>query len=106
MSTAFRKEIKRFLKRVIAIGFSSLLGITLLAYAVDSLLFRYRVSTNRQPYGQVTITTYDAVAQKSGKVQFIFNPPQAVTCANSLFPQAGCAPCWYLQHHTERRTDI
>jgi hypothetical protein len=106
VSTAFRNQIKRFLKRFIVIGISAVLGVTLLAYAVDSLLFRYRVASNRQPFGQVTVTTYDAVSQKSGKVQFIFNPPQAVTCANSLFPQAGCTPCWYLQHHTEQRTDI
>ncbi len=88
------------------VGLSSASGLTLLAYAVDYGVFRYRVATNRQPYGQITVTSYDAVAQKNGKTQFIFNPPEAQTCANALFPRAGYVPCWYLQRHTEQRTNI
>lgn len=106
VSTAVRNKIKHFLKRLIIIALSSALGITLLAYAVDYILFRYRVSTNRQPFGQITVTSYDAVEQKSGKTQFIFNPPQAETCVHALFPRDGYTPCWYLQRHTEQRTDI
>jgi hypothetical protein len=82
------------------------LAATVLAYAVDYARFRYRVAANRQAFGQVTIYSYEAVAQKSGKTQFIFNPPQIQTCVHSLFPHAGYAPCWYLQSHPEPRTDI
>lgn len=88
------------------VGFSSLLGLTLLAYVVDYAVFRYRVSTNRQPFRQITVNSYDAVQQKNGKTQFIFNPPEAQTCVNALFPRNGYTPCWYLQRHTEPRTDI
>jgi hypothetical protein len=91
---------------VIAIGFSSVLGVTLLAYAADYAVFRYRVATNRQPFGQVTVLPYEAVPQKSGKTQFIFNAPEAQTCVHALFPHSAYAPCWYLQRHTEQRTDI
>jgi hypothetical protein len=91
---------------VTLVGLSSLLGVTALAYTVDYAVFRYRVSANRQPFGQITVTTYDAIEQKSGKTQFIFNPPQAQTCVHALFPRAGYVPCWYLQRHTEQRTDI
>jgi hypothetical protein len=91
---------------VIVIGLSSALGVAGVAYAVDYVAFRYRVSTNRQPFGQVTVMPYFAVPQKSGKTQFIFNPPEARTCVHALFPRAGYAPCWYLQRHTEPRTDI
>jgi hypothetical protein len=106
VSTAVRNKIKHFLKRLIVIALSCALGITLIAYAVDYAVFRYRVSTNRQPFGEITITSYDAVEQKSGKTQFIFNPPQAETCVHALFPHDGYIPCWYLQRHTEQRTDI
>jgi len=99
-------RIKRFLKRVIAIGLLSAMGLTLLAYAADYAVFRYRLSSNRRPFGQVTVTTYDAVAQKNGKTEYIFNPPEAQTCVNALFPRAGYPPCWYLQRHTEQRTNI
>ncbi len=106
MSTAVRARIKRFLARVLLIGLSSLLLVTLLAYTADYLVFRYRVSSGRQPFGQIVVSSYDAVRQKSGKTQFIFNPPQPQTCAHALFPQDGFVPCWYLQRHTEQRTDI
>lgn len=101
-----RATIRQFVKRLLVVGFSSTLGVTALAYAVDYVAFRYRVAANRQPFGQITVTTYDAVAQKNGKTEFIFNPPEAQTCANSLFPRAGYVPCWYLQRHTEQRTNI
>jgi hypothetical protein len=98
--------IKHLLNRIVVIGLASVLGVTALAFALDYAVFRYRISTNHQPFGQFTVTSYDAIEQKSGKTQLIFNPPQAQTCANALFPQAGYVPCWYLQRHTEQRTDI
>jgi hypothetical protein len=91
---------------VIVVGLSSALGVTAFAYAVDYAVFRYRVMANRQPFGQVTVTRFDAVLQKNGKTQFIFNPPEAQTCVHALFPRAGFTPCWYLQRHSEQRTDI
>ncbi len=106
VSAALRPSIKQFLKRAIAIGLSSVVGVALLAYGVDYAVFRYRVASNRQPYGQITVTSYDAVLQKNGKTEFIFNPPQAQTCVHALFPHAGYVPCWYLQRHTEQRTNI
>ena len=106
MTAALPGKIKRIGSRVIVIGLACVLGLTLLAYATDLAVFRYRLSTNRQPFGQITVTTYDAVAQKDGKTEFIFNPPEPQTCANALFPRAGYAPCWYLQRHTEQRTNI
>src|SRR5438045_7423096 len=91
--TEQRARIKHLLKRLLLIALSSLLGLTLLVYILDYAVFRYRLSTNHQPFGQVTVTTYDAVAQKNGKTQFIFNPPALQTCANTLFPRAGYQPC-------------
>jgi hypothetical protein len=106
VSSALRDRIKHFLKRLFVIGVASLLLVTLLAFAIDYGIFRYRVASSRQPFGQVTVQSYDAVAQKNGKTQFIFNPPAAQICVNALFPHAGYTPCWYLQKHTEPRTDI
>ena len=105
MNASLRPSVKRLLKRTI-ITLSSLLGLTALTYAADYAVFRYRLSTNRQPYGQFTVTSYDAVPQKNGKTQFIFNPPAEQTCVNALFPREGYEPCWYLQRHTEQRIDM
>jgi hypothetical protein len=106
MSTVLRERVKHLIKRSLLIAISSVLFLTALAYATDCAVFRYRVSTNRQPFGQFTVSSYYAVQQKSGKTQFIFNPPQAQTCVHALFPRAGYVPCWYLQRHSEPRTDI
>jgi len=106
VSAALRPSVKHFLKRVFVIGLSSAVGLTLLAYVVDYAVFRYRVASNRQPFGQVTVNSYDAVAQKNGKTEFLFNPPELQTCVNALFPRAGYVPCWYLQRHSEQRTNI
>jgi hypothetical protein len=91
---------------MILAGLSFAVGVTAFAYTVDFIVFRSRVSANRQPFGQVTVMPYYAVPQKSGRTQFIFNPPEARTCAHALFPRGGYQPCWYLQRHTEQRTDI
>jgi hypothetical protein len=106
VTTALRAKIKHLLKRLLLIGFSSVLGVAAIQYAVDYGVFRYRVAANRQPYGQVTVRRYDAVEQKGGRIQFIFHPPENETCVHALFPRAGYLPCWYLERHTEQRTDI
>jgi hypothetical protein len=98
-------RIKSLLKRLLAAILAALASITLIAYASDYAVFRYRLRANKA-FGEVTVTTYDAVAQKSGKTQFIFNPPHIETCVHTLFPHAGYLPCWYLERHTEQRTDI
>ena len=91
---------------MVGVGFLCVLGLTLLAYAVDYGIFHYRVTANRQPFSQITVSSYDAVQQKNGKTEFIFNPPEAQTCVHALFPHDGFVPCWYLQRHTEPRTNI
>ena len=101
-----RGKIRRLLLRIAAAAFLLPLALTLLAYGTDYAIFRYRLATNRQPFGQITVTRYDAVAQKNGRTQFIFNPPESQTCVHALFPRAGYVPCWYLERHTEQRTDI
>jgi len=104
--TPVSADVRVFLKRIVIGAVLSLALVLLVGYAGDTAVFRYRVSANRQPFGQVTVTTYYAVGEKGNKTEYIFNQPQAMTCANALFPHSGFAPCWYLRRHTEQRTDI
>jgi hypothetical protein len=106
VSTALRAKIGHFLLRLIVVGISCAAAVTALAYTADYFAFRYRVARNLEPYGQVTVRHYYAVEQKGGRIQFIFEPPVRETCVHSLFPRAGYLPCWYLERHTEQRTDI
>jgi|SRR5579864_575313 len=99
-------RLKWWLKRIVLIAILSVLILTALAYGLDYVVFRYRVAANRRAYGSVTVQHYYAVQQKSGKVTYIFDPPQPQTCVQSLFPHDGYSPCWYLTRHPEPRTDI
>lgn len=101
-SPNLRDRLRRFFLAIL-LGF---LGAAILAFGIDFLVFRIRVATNRQAYGSVAVNHYYAVLQKNGKTQFIFDPPQAETCVNALFPHAGSPPCWYLSRHPDQRTDI
>jgi hypothetical protein len=94
------------LRRIFVATLVILVGATAIAFVVDYAIFRVRVAANWNPYGSVTVNHYYAVLQKSGKTTFIFDPPQAQTCVNALFPHGGSLPCWYLSRHPDQRTNI
>lgn len=98
-------KIKSFLKKFVIAVVATLAVAVAIAYVCDYGVFRYRASKGLG-FGQVTVVTYYAVGEKGNKTEYIFNPPQAVSCVNSLFPRGGLEPCWYLQRHKEQRTDI
>ena len=97
-----RDRIRRFFLGLVLV----IVGITALVFAVDFGIFKIRVLTERNPYDSVVVSHYYAVRQKSGKTQFIFDPPAPVSCVNAVFPHSGMRPCWYLKRHPEQRTDI
>jgi hypothetical protein len=101
-----REDLERILRRVLGIAAFFLCGLLSITYAADYLSVRYRIPGNREQFGTVTVRRYDAVQEKNGKTEFLFNPPEAQTCVRSLFPHFGYTPCWYLQRHAEQRTDI
>ena len=72
-------------------------------YVADDVWIRFRIPPRQQPFGSVTVQRYDAIAEKNGKTEFDFEPPQTETCVRSLFPHLGYPPCWYLSRHAERR---
>ena len=99
-------NLREILRRILVGTIAAIASAALIAYGVDFVVFRVRVATNRNPYGSVVVNHYYAVLQKSGKTQFIFDPPQTEPCVNALFPHSGSPPCWYLSRHPEQRTDI
>jgi hypothetical protein len=75
-------------------------------YLGDFAILRYRVSMQKNPFGQVTVTTYFASSLKNGHTEYDFQQPQNETCVNALYPHMGMQPCWYLRRHPERRIDL
>ena len=90
------------IKRIFIIAILSIAAV----YIADYLLLRFRIATNRNPYGTVTIQPYYAVPQKDGKTEFLFDDPQNQTCVHSLFPHMNDDPCWYLSRNKEKRINM
>jgi len=95
-----------WLKRALLIVVAAVVVVLMATYAGDYAVLRYRMAAQKNPFGQVTVTPYFAVKLKDGKVEYDFQDPQNVTCANSLYPHMGLQPCWYLARHREQRIDI
>ena len=74
-------------------------------YAGDFLSLRLRLP-RREMLGSVTVHTYYSVKLKSGKTEYDYAGDHDVNCANSLFPQLGLKPCWYLSRHTDEQITI
>ncbi len=99
-------NLRTRLRRIFVAAILTILATAALAYGLDYTAFKIRAATNRNAYGSVTVNHYYAILQKNGKTQLIFDPPQAQTCVNALFPHSGWLPCWYLSRHPDQRTDI
>ena len=97
-----RETIQQFLQKT----FAAVVLTIGVVYACDYLLLRFRIATNRQPYGTVTVHPYYAVPQKNHKTEYLFDDPRDELCVHSLFPHVGDSPCWYLSRNKDRRIDI
>ena len=101
----FRRYGKR-IRQALIWGPLLLAGLAAVLFAGDYAVLHYRLAAGAGAFGTVTVRPYYAVRLKSGKTEFLFQEPRAESCVNSLFPQFGLMPCWYVRRHPERRTDI
>ncbi len=72
----------------------------------DNLVVRYRIQTNREPFGSVQVKRYLAIRHKDQRVEFVPTDPETRPCVNSLFPQFGNNPCWYVSRNKVERIDM
>jgi hypothetical protein len=97
-----RQLIARWLIRVAL----ALVLILLVVFVGDSIALRLHIPGNRPQFGTVQVRPYYAVKMKDGKTEFMFDDPQDETCVNSLFPQLGYRPCWYVAKAKTKRIDV
>jgi hypothetical protein len=74
-------------------------------YAGDYVLFRYKVTTNRNAFGTVTIDRFYSIAEKANRTEFDYAGSDTQPCVHTLFPHAGDNPCWYANRHREQRVE-
>jgi hypothetical protein len=84
-----------------------LIALALLAavYVCDYASLRFLIP-KRQPFGSVMVVRSYAVALKDRQTEYMFDPPTAQTCVNSLFPHFGDTPCWYLSRHPRQQIKV
>jgi hypothetical protein len=70
-----------------------------LIYLADGLVLHFR----HNPVGSMVVSRYDAIPEKNGKTEFVFEQPTTEQCVRALFPHSGYPTCWYLSRHTEQR---
>ncbi len=76
------------------------------AYIIDYAVLRFRIATNRNAMGTVTVRPVYAVPQKNHSTEFLLGDSQDQACVHSLFPHLGDSPCWYLARHKEQQIDM
>lgn len=76
-----------------------------LLYAADFVSLRAGVPP-REKLGSITVHTYYAVKLKNGRTEYDKGSDQVVNCSNSLFPQLGVGPCWYIARHLNQQITI
>lgn len=80
--------------------------VVIAVYGADFLWLRYRMATNRNPFGSVTVDVYYSVKLKNGKTEFSYGGQQTLECPHSLLPQYREKPCWYASRQKELQIDI
>ena len=74
-------------------------------YGLDFLSVKLRIP-RRDTFGSITVHTYYNVKLKNGKFEYDYAGDHQEDCSNSVFPQMGVKPCWYLARHTDQEIKI
>jgi hypothetical protein len=83
----------------------ALLLFVILFYGGDYLVLRYRASNHGNALGSVLVKRTLAVRLKSNKIEYTALDPVNRVCTNSIFPQLGYSPCWYVRRHPREQID-
>jgi hypothetical protein len=81
-------------------------GVLLAFYVCDYLSVRFGIPGHRPTFGTVQVQTMYAVRQKNNRIDYSLGDVIPQTCVNSLFPQMGYTPCWYLAGHRTKQIKI
>ena len=92
---------KVFTKRILLAAAAILCAL----YVGDYLSLRHRLNgaDSNAALGAIQVRRYWEIPNKSGKLEFSFDPPVMQTCVHSLFPHLGYAPCWYVSREKLQR---
>jgi len=76
--------------------------LVVLVYGGDFAVLRSRT----RQFGSVRVRVLYAVKMKNRQTEYLPEEAQDESCVNSLFPQLGYAPCWYLTRHRLQTVNV
>jgi hypothetical protein len=76
--------------------------VAVMLYGGDYLALRARP----KPFGSVQVRRLYAVKLRNRQTEYLADEIEAASCVNSLLPQMGYAPCWYMKRHRVQTIDI
>jgi hypothetical protein len=94
-----------FVTRWLKVTLMSVAVLLLVLYIADYSLFRFRVATNRNVLGTITVDRFYSIAEKNNRTEFNFAGSVTQTCVHALFPHVGDSPCWYASRHRVQRIE-
>jgi hypothetical protein len=80
--------------------------VPLALYVGDNLVLRLRVWRNLSPFGAITVRRHLAIKQKNQRTEYVGLDPETRPCANSLLPQLGLKPCWWIARTPSEQIDF
>jgi hypothetical protein len=86
------------LKRIAGRVLLALLVFVVVMYVVDWAVWRIRVARGGG-MGTVQVSWFQVAALKGGKEEMYPDGAGPVTCSQSVFPQGGVKPCWYVMRN-------
>ncbi len=85
------RKILGYVAAALAVG-------VLVMYVVDWGIWRIRVARGGG-MGTVQVTWFQVAELKGSKEQFYPDGEGPESCSQSVFPQGGAKPCWYMVKH-------
>jgi hypothetical protein len=92
------------MRRALSIVAILCVAALVLTWTIDLLRLRNLISKGRG-ISTVRVETVDAVTLKNGKTDLYVNPPQDVSCVESLFPHSGYPTCWKLRREAHKQNE-
>ena len=71
-------------------------------YIADYAVLRIRMARGGEDAVLGKVTVLIGTPLKDGRIGVFADQPEIDTCARSIFPHLGYAPCWYASRHTTK----
>ena len=75
------------------------LALTLVAWTADWTVWHLHLSQGSSATASVDVTRMVVAPLKGNREEYYMDGTVTVTCSQTLFPQGGMEPCWWLQRH-------